>query len=200
MTDRGEFGALWSSLTSKSRRRETWYQKSNRLNRERYRKQIARTGRKAELLEHRKHLSLAQGLARYLARQPTSRDDLASELGVSRRSFSNYVNGSRSIPGALLERILQRGDAELHELFGIRSEPKPLEDRYRDAEFSIMLFLECLHAFPKARIGDVHAEAAFAAAKWPHERRKSKGAVQKEADRLMDDLAERYRKEEENST
>ncbi len=148
--------------------------------------------RKEMLLKQRSEASLANALKQYREDRNYTRTELAEMLGVTRRALFNYETGARPVPGEILETLVKKGDAELHQLFAIPYEPAPEERRVRDAQLAIDLFVECQKAFPEADVPDLRWVAAEGASTWPQNLKPTEKNINAVAGRLIEKVRDYY--------
>ena len=73
----------------------------------------------------RADLNLGLGLKKYRKSLEMTQARFGAEFGCSEKSIRDYENGKRDIPGALIVKIIARGDVPLHALFNIKPDPIP---------------------------------------------------------------------------
>lgn len=152
-------------------------------------------GRIKLLQKSRGEASLARGIKNYRERMELSRSEMAKGLGITRRALFNYEEGKRSFPGDLLEKILRRGDTELHEFFAVPSEPVDGERRRIEAQLAIALFRQCKEAFPQAEDADLQNLAADKAACWQENLKATPKNIGEVVARAINELKDRYSEE-----
>lgn len=157
---------------------------------------LRRANKRAKMLaEQRSEASLANALKHYREHRNYTRTELADMLGITRRALFNYETGARAVPGEVLETLVKRGDAELHQLFAVPYEPAPEEQRVRDAQLAIDLFAECRNVLPEADVSDLRRVAAEAAATWQTNLKPTRKNVRSVAIRLTDTIKDLYAQE-----
>lgn len=178
---------LWSS-TRRGKLWRTWQDK-NRSHEEVRQLKIEKLRREIKKLKSaRAKASIADGLVAYRTKHRFSRTQLAEMLGITRRALFNYETGKRSIGGDILEAIVKRGDTQLHEIFSVPRDPLPEDEQRATIHLAFDLMSKCTKELPTTDLADFEWRVISAAINWPKSRRKTEAAVQKEADRLIDDI------------
>lgn len=148
--------------------------------------------RREMLLKQRAGASLANALKQYREDKNYTRTELAEMLGITRRALFNYETGARPVPGGILETLVKKGDAELHQLFAVPYETAPEVRRVRDAELAIDLFAECQKAFPEADLQVLRRVAAEGASTWPPNLKLTEKNINSVARRLIERVKDDY--------
>ncbi|ATG47636.1 hypothetical protein CEW89_08645 [Celeribacter ethanolicus] len=99
----------------------------------------------------RRGLDLAAGLKAYRKFLGLTQARFGCEFGYSEKSIRDYEAGIRDVPGALISKILLRGDTELHSLFNVK--PDPVPRHIKSAIFQ--RFLEATKYFQKKNLYDL---------------------------------------------
>ena len=155
--------------------------------------EIARKDRIRELEPIRRSPSIAEGLVRYRKELGLSRTEFAKEFGVARRALFNYENGTRAVPGYLMERIVARGDVELSDVFGLPPEPASRRLRIADAKLVIEVFETFRARYPDAIDDDAKFFIAFETAQWPISVKRTPKSIERFISRIIDKMDEHYR-------
>lgn len=148
--------------------------------------------RAQKLMKLRSEASFAEALKHYRKDRGFTRTALAELLGITRRALFNYETGSRSVPGEIIEAIVKRGDAELHQLFAVPYEQPPEKVRRTDAKLAIHLFVACKKLFPEADEIDLIESASDGAASWQPKVKPTPKNLEKVAEREVDKLKDIY--------
>jgi|GEM_PF-4224609 len=148
--------------------------------------------RTQKLRDQRAGASFAKALKNYRTSGNLTRTALAELLGITRRALFNYETGARSVPGEVLEAIVKRGDAELHQVFAVPYERPPQHQRRTDAKLAIDLFVACKGIFPEADDRDLIEAAADGAASWQPNVKPTPQNLKNVAEREIDKVKDRY--------
>lgn len=102
-----------------------WRTRRQRQKSREWQKEMQQREATAARKEARRGLDLATGLKAYRKQLGQSQAQFGSEFGYSEKSIRDYEAGVRDVPGALISKILLRGDTELHSLFNVKPDPVP---------------------------------------------------------------------------
>ncbi|MEO9825344.1 MAG: helix-turn-helix transcriptional regulator [Paracoccaceae bacterium] len=180
------FQAQFKKQAIANRKRETWHFK--KLSTE-HRQEMSLARKKEDIKrrkEARKQASVARGLTNCRKIRGQTQADFADFLGISRRALINYESGARAAGCDVLELILADGQIELNEVFGLRPEPTPIENRIEIAELTLKLLVACLAENPAGDKERVQTLVKQRVAWWPNSRRLSPQNIKKQASEIMD--------------
>jgi transcriptional regulator with XRE-family HTH domain len=151
--------------------------------------------RTKSLQESRVEASLARGIKNYREQKGLTRGEMAEIIGITRRALFNYEEGKRSVPGELLENLVKRGDADLHEYFAVPSEPANNDQRKAEAQLAIALFRKCKEEFPLAEEAHLQDLAIDRAVRWQQNLKATSRNIEKMAREAVDELKDYYHEE-----
>lgn len=119
--------------------------------------EIERSQKEAGCIPH-------ENLRRFRKSRRLIQEEMAKTLGVGRRTYQQYEDGTRSLPLPAMIKLAARLDCDMNELVTGAPLPVSFSARTRIAETAIDAFRVLLKEFPALPLSEVRIKAAFAAA------------------------------------
>lgn len=120
-------------------------------------REIERSQQEAACVPH-------ENLRRFRKTRRLTQEEMAKTLGVGRRTYQQYEDGTRSLPLPAMIKLAAWLDCDMNELVTGASLPVSYSARTRIAETAIDAFRVLLKEFPELPLSEVRNKAAFAAA------------------------------------
>lgn len=119
--------------------------------------EIERSQKEAGCIPH-------ENLRRFRKSRRLTQEEMAKTLGVGRRTYQQYEDGTRSLPLPAMIKLAAWLDCDMNELVTGAPLPVSFSARTRIAETAIDAFRVLLREFPELSLVEMRTKAAFAAA------------------------------------
>lgn len=120
-------------------------------------REIERSQQEAACVPH-------ENLRRFRKSRRLTQEEMAKTLGVGRRTYQQYEDGTRSLPLPAMIKLAAWLDCDMNELVTGAPLPVSYSARTRIAETAIDAFRVLLKEFPELSVSEIRSRAALAAA------------------------------------